>query len=42
MSMTSDAMVERRYLRRRVTFWRVVAGLFAIIAIFIGASRLAG
>ena len=35
-------MVERRYLRRRVTFWRVVAGLIAIIAIFIGASRLTG
>ena len=42
MSMSSDAMVERRYLRRRVTFWRVVAGLIAIIAIFIGASRLTG
>jgi protease-4 len=42
MSMSSDAMVERRYLRRRVTFWRVVAGLLAIVAIFIGASRLSG
>src|SRR5580704_12314472 len=42
MSMSSDPMVERRYLRRRVTFWRVVAGLIAIIAIFIGASRLTG
>jgi protease-4 len=42
MSMTSDAMVERRHLRRRVTFWRVVAGLLALIAIFAGASRFAG
>lgn len=42
MSMTSDAMVERRQLRRRVTFWRVVAGLLAIAAIFVAASRLAG
>jgi protease-4 len=42
MSMSSDAMVERRQLRRRVTFWRVVAGLLAIAAIFVAASRLAG
>ncbi|MBV8765223.1 MAG: S49 family peptidase, partial [Hyphomicrobiales bacterium] len=40
MSMSSDTMVERRHLRRRVTFWRIVAALLAIIAIVIGASRL--
>ena len=42
MSMSSDAVVERRYLRRRVTFWRIAAGVLAIIAIFVGASRFMG
>jgi protease IV len=42
MSMSSDAIVERRYLRRRVTFWRVAAALLAIVAILVGASRFAG
>jgi protease-4 len=41
MSMTSDMVVERRSLRRRVTFWRVTAALLAIIAIAVGASRYA-
>ncbi|SED29363.1 signal peptide peptidase A. Serine peptidase. MEROPS family S49 [Rhizobiales bacterium GAS188] len=40
--MSSDAVVERRYLRRRVTFWRIATALLAIIAILVGASRLAG
>jgi len=39
MSMSSDVVVERRALRRRVTFWRVTAAILAIIAIFVGASR---
>ncbi|MFI5011768.1 MAG: signal peptide peptidase SppA [Hyphomicrobiales bacterium] len=42
MSLSSDAVVERRYLRRRVTFWRVATALIAIIAIIVGASRFAG
>jgi protease-4 len=37
--MTSDMVVERRSLRRRVTFWRVAAAILAIIAIVVGASR---
>jgi protease-4 len=39
MSMSSDLVVERRSLRRRVTFWRVTAAVLAIVAIFVGASR---
>jgi protease IV len=39
MSMSSDVVVERRSLRRRVTFWRVTAAVLAIVAIFVGASR---
>jgi protease IV len=42
MSMSSEAIVERRYLRRRVTFWRVVAAILAVVAILIGASRFRG
>jgi protease-4 len=42
MSMSSDAVVERRHLRRRVTFWRVATALIAIAAILIGASRFTG
>ena len=42
MSMSSDAVVERRYLRRRVTFWRIATAALAIIAILVGASRLTG
>jgi protease-4 len=41
MSMSSDVVVERRTLRRRVTFWRVIAALLAVIAIAVGSSRLA-
>ena len=35
MSMSSDAMVERRQLRRRVTFWRVV-GFLAVLILPLG------
>jgi protease IV len=42
MSMSSDAVVERRFLRRRVTFWRVATAVLAIVAILVGASRFAG
>ena len=41
MSMSSDVVVERRSLRRRVTFWRVIAALLAVVAIVVGASRYA-
>jgi protease-4 len=40
--MSADAVVERRHLRRRVTFWRVVAALLAVAAILVGASRFGG
>src|SRR3984957_13077278 len=42
MSMSSDAVVERRVLRRRVTFWRVATAVLAVVAILVGASRFAG
>jgi len=42
MSMSSDAVVERRNLRRRVTFWRVASALLAVVAILVGASRFGG
>jgi protease IV len=41
MSMSSDVVVERRSLRRRVTFWRVIAAVLAGVAIVAGASRYA-
>jgi protease-4 len=41
MSMSSDVVVERRSLRRRVTFWRVIAAVLAVVAIVVGASRFA-
>ena len=31
--MTADAMIDRRRLRRKVTFWRVVAFVIALVAI---------
>jgi protease-4 len=33
MSLDSDVIVDRRRIRRKLTFWRVVAGLVAIAAI---------
>jgi protease-4 len=35
MSLDSDLIVDRRRIRRKLTFWRVVAALFAIAAIAI-------
>jgi protease-4 len=42
MSLASDTVIERRHLRRRVIFWRVVAAVLALVAIGVGASRFAG
>src|SRR5215216_7986111 len=39
MSLDSDMMVDRRRLRRRLTFWRVVATLVAIAAVVAIGSR---
>jgi protease IV len=33
MSLDSDLIVDRRRIRRKLTFWRVLAALFAIAAI---------
>ena len=33
MSLDSDVIVDRRRIRRKLTFWRVVAALIAIVAI---------
>jgi protease-4 len=35
MSLDSDVIVDRRRIRRKLTFWRVVAALFAIAAVVI-------
>src|ERR1700719_2640180 len=35
MSLDSDVIVERRRIRRKLTFWRVVAALLAIAAVII-------
>ena len=37
MSLDSDVIVDRRRIRRKLTFWRVVAGLVAIAAIVTAA-----
>ena len=38
MSLDSDIIVDRRRIRRKLTFWRVVAALIAIAAIAINAA----
>ena len=40
MSLDADVIVDRRRMRRKLTFWRVVAALVAIVAIG-GAAFLA-
>ena len=38
MSLDSDVIVDRRRIRRKLTFWRVVAALLAIAAVIIIGS----
>ena len=38
MSLDSDVIVDRRRIRRKLTFWRVVAALIAIAAIIAVAT----
>ena len=40
MSMESDVIVDRRRMRRKLTFWRVAAAVIAIAAIAVVGSRL--
>jgi protease-4 len=42
MSMTADQIVDRRRLRRRVTFWRVVAFLAVLAVIAVALATTAG
>jgi protease-4 len=39
MSLDADAIVDRRRMRRKLTFWRVAAALIAIIGIIAVAAR---
>ena len=41
MSLDADAIVDRRRMRRKLTFWRVSALLVALVAM-VGARRRAG
>src|SRR6266446_5144050 len=41
MSLDADAIVDRRRMRRKLTFWRVFAALFAVIAVAALAAVLA-
>lgn len=42
MSMRADDLIDRRRLRRKLTFWRVAAILVVVLAIAAGAGRLLG
>jgi protease-4 len=42
MSMDADAIVDRRRLRRKLTTWRVLAFLLAVIAVVGGVYALYG
>ncbi|MEX0345651.1 MAG: signal peptide peptidase SppA [Rhizobiaceae bacterium] len=42
MSSTADEIIDRRRLRKKLTFWRVVAILIAAIAIIAASARLFG
>jgi protease-4 len=41
MSLDADAIVDRRRMRRKLTFWRVFAVLLAIVAVVAVGARLA-
>jgi len=40
MSLDADAIVDRRRLRRKLTFWRIAALLIVLIAVGIGAAMV--
>src|SRR5687767_564971 len=42
MSLDADHIVDRRRMRRKLTFWRVVAVLFVIAAVVAGAAVMTG
>ncbi|MGZ8388891.1 MAG: signal peptide peptidase SppA [Rhodoplanes sp.] len=42
MSLDADAIVDRRRMRRKLTYWRVVAVLVAIVAIVVVSAALQG
>jgi protease IV len=42
MSLDSDLIVDRRRMRRKLTFWRVLTVLVAVAAVVAGALMLAG
>jgi protease-4 len=42
MSLEADTIVDRRRMRRKLTFWRVVAVLIAIVAVGAVAARFSG
>ena len=41
MSLDADLIVDRRRMRRKLTFWRVLAVLVAIVAIVAVAAMVA-
>jgi len=42
MSIQSDAIIDRRRLKRRLTFWRIVGVLATVAAIVIAVGRIGG
>ena len=42
MSLDADLIVDRRRMRRKLTFWRVLAVLIAIVAIVAVAATVRG
>ena len=42
MALDADQIVDRRHLRRKVTFWRVAAIVLALVALFAGLSATTG
>ena len=42
MSLDADSIVDRRRMRRKLTFWRALAVVVAIVAVVLVAARFAG
>ena len=42
MSMTAQDMIDRRRLRRKLSFWRISAILVAALAVVVGAVLVSG